>query len=459
MKNFTLSLLILFAVISAQGQPKDKYPSVRSFTQQTEESAINQLIARMTELTQLNHHHMMKSDYLIRKAAATLKLDSIVITGLETGSGKWINESKEEFIYDTNYRPVEMHEKVWDTQSGKWSLSSKINMVYSPAGRISDMIISAVDPDDDLLKQESKITYFYGQGGSVDSVYNYTAAENQSWALSAKIYFRYDTNGRITKYEIVTFDEEDKIWMKLGENRYTYNAGGQRTESAIYVYLFIDPMLFMKTLYTYNTAGRLTAEETSALNLQNFQFEKTTKSEYTYNENGDQEVYTDYTWSAADAKWVEDYKTEFLYDNNISFSEAVFPYLTSLDIYDIELAPTVFSKLMIGDNGSDFIDGKFVLNSKSKYYYSGMIPSGIFETSLNEALVYPNPAQNMVRFFWPGNSTQLQLELYTITGIRVMDKAILTGSQVNISNLTAGTYFYKLLGNGETVFNGKIVKR
>ncbi|MBC8643358.1 T9SS type A sorting domain-containing protein [Flavobacterium lindanitolerans] len=71
--------------------------------------------------------------------------------------------------------------------------------------------------------------------------------------------------------------------------------------------------------------------------------------------------------------------------------------------------------------------------------------------------VYPNPAQDIVSIELPANTTLSETAIYSITGQKVIHTE---GSQtINVSSLSAGTYFLKGLTTDGTSFTKKLIKK
>ena len=71
--------------------------------------------------------------------------------------------------------------------------------------------------------------------------------------------------------------------------------------------------------------------------------------------------------------------------------------------------------------------------------------------------IYPNPAQDIVSVELPANTTLSETAIYNISGQKVIHTE---GSQtINVSSLSAGTYFLKGLTTDGTSFTKKLIKK
>jgi hypothetical protein len=104
------------------------------------------------------------------------------------------------------------------------------------------------------------------------------------------------------------------------------------------------------------------------------------------------------------------------------------------------------------------LNGDWKNTGKTTIYYSSGSSTNIIETDNANFAVYPNPATESVSFSWKGNYEILTLELYQVTGARVLEQITSSGKSVSISNLKKGVYLYKLMDGKQFVKTGKLIK-
>lgn len=94
------------------------------------------------------------------------------------------------------------------------------------------------------------------------------------------------------------------------------------------------------------------------------------------------------------------------------------------------------------------------------FYDNFVITSENLGTKPFEAIsysVYPNPAQDIVSIELPANTTLSETAIYNIAGQKVIHAE---GNQtINVSSLSAGTYFLKGLTTDGTSFTKKLIKK
>jgi hypothetical protein len=75
--------------------------------------------------------------------------------------------------------------------------------------------------------------------------------------------------------------------------------------------------------------------------------------------------------------------------------------------------------------------------------------------------VYPNPVQSVLNIEFSGKSIlKASITIYDINGKLLLSKFTESNTQLDVKQLTAGTYLIKINDeNGKEVYNGKIIKQ
>ncbi len=77
-------------------------------------------------------------------------------------------------------------------------------------------------------------------------------------------------------------------------------------------------------------------------------------------------------------------------------------------------------------------------------------------TSAQEVWVYPNPVYDRLNVQYNGKGAGLQIELTDITGKVLLTSTVRT---IDVSHLTPGVYLYRIVADGKTAAQGKVIKR
>ncbi len=70
--------------------------------------------------------------------------------------------------------------------------------------------------------------------------------------------------------------------------------------------------------------------------------------------------------------------------------------------------------------------------------------------------VYPNPTVNVVTI---GETEATDVEIYDINGKKVATQSMQNTNMVSLQSMSAGSYFLRLLKDGEIVGTAKVIKR
>ena len=387
-----------------------------------------------------------------KAAAPTATLDSIVDTYLDSG-GDWLNDYKTVYTYNAQLLATEVNAYDWSFVQNNWYHSSRVVYAYNNQGLATEMLYY-----DEFDVLESKMEVFYNAQGLVDSVYTYDSFNGSGLVPFMLQYYHYEA-GRLQEISMLVYDEDEDEWFGNVVILFEYDGQGRRTSIGMYLVDEEDDesMLYSMSEYTYNAGGRLATATTSMLNFSTFQVEPSDKIEYTYNAAGDLTMSVDYLW--VDGAWGEDFMDEYVYHPNLLFSDVANPYQVMAQLYFFVEAFPEFNRMLTEIHGFEYVAGSWVEADRSMFYVSGEATTGTEEIRVANAVLYPNPASNHITLNWSGMQESLSLEVYHITGSLVMRQEVLSGQRLNIEQLRAGLYLYRLIDGAQTVQAGKLMKR
>jgi hypothetical protein len=303
-----------------------------------------------------------------------------------------------------------------------------------------------------------------------------------TWILDIKNVSHYNASKKLIKTDMWMLDDQ-LGFLTLDMNIvYTYTASGKIKAATTNIVDGADEMPLSKIEYYYDGADRLTSREFSKLNFFTFAFEKTSRDTYqynasgqvtveinstwngawvnkdkyesTYNAAGDESVYIYSTWNGT--SWIQKEKDEITY-STINFSEIAFPAI--FYFYGVNEADFSPNKAVTVVNNFEMINASWKNTGKTTFYYSGGTSTNIMEYENSVISVYPNPATESVNFSWKGNDEALSLQIFQITGAKVIEQPVYSGRPVTISHLENGVYLYKLQKGQQNVITGKMIKR
>ena len=355
-------------------------------------------------------------------------------------SGKWIEESKNEYDYDSHGNPSMYAHCYWYWDNGN--------------------------------REGNKYEYVYDVNGKVTLMYSYEW-NSGSWILDWKIEYEYDGNGNpILRLRYFLLDGK---WILYGRYEFEYDANGNET---LYIlYYFFDEKMYgqINNEKKYDINGNLTQLVYYSWNDENWKL--LGKYEYEYNENGNTTLFAKYDWN--DEKWIKNYKKEYIYDvdeNLIQF----FRYFGDggswkedekiIYEYDLSSSNLLLPRILYVFNQAELFSIpsmnhkllKFstysVWESVATCYWSSKDVNDISETpeKFGTVVAYPNPANDKFTIDLDGIAT---IKLYDMLGREAFTQNISGRTEINISHLPKGIYCIYVISEGKVIRNNKIVKQ
>jgi hypothetical protein len=451
MKKFTF--LFLFIAISVFASAQNQADLARKIQQITEKhELLNQQLAFFSNYS--NEQNGLKS------VAEVQTLDSTVTQIMIRETETWENDSKDEYLYDAEMRNTSWLSFGWNSDSETWKNDSKTDVEYNAQGQVSTLLMYSSDGENPDLILVSKLEVKYDAEGRADTIVSYQKESETEWLVTSKQVFHYNETGQMVQvnYWVLQGEEGQEELTESMKVEYIYGTSDELTTTNMYYLIEGEEILYSKMEYSYNEAGQPTSLEVSALNLVTLVFGKSNRTVYEYNAEGDVDFEIFSVWSTTTEMYIEQYKDEYTYSDE-SFSEVVFPSYIDL-FFGMSYEPGMsFNKLVTGVNTYQMINGNWEIDEKSTFYYSGGIPTGVDDIKNAVVAVYPNPATESVTFMWKDNYNGLDLEIYQMTGARVLAQKAFSGKLVPVSHLENGVYFYKLKDGSQTLFSGKMIKK
>lgn len=460
--------------------------------QQTQEnfSVITQLSAKLNRLANSNGTKMN-----LKSAAANQKLDSTVNRVLNEETQLWQNDYKDENLYDVEMKNTAWVEKEWNLTDNTWDVISKTELGYDNNDRINSMLMYERDELTHTFKKVSNILISYNSEGMLDTmIMNSSEDDGETWVLGMKQINHYNEAKQLIKTDFWGMDEDLGEIIQSMNIVNTYTTSGKIKTSNMNMFDEGDEMLWSITEYNYDGTEKLITIEYSAISIMTFTMEKSSRITYQYNESGGRTIEINSSWngmswadddkteyeynSAGDVSveifstwngtaWIEEWKDEYTFSTT-NFSEVTFPQLdfimnifsSFLNLFGIqESIDFSYIKVITGVKSFEMVEGSWKNTEQTTFYYSGGTSTGINEVENLVVSVYPNPASELINFNWNGNDEALSLQIFQITGAKVIEQIVYPGRAVTISHLENGVYLYKLLNGKQNVKTGKLIKR
>jgi hypothetical protein len=300
---------------------------------------------------------------------------------------------------------------------------------------------------------------------------------SNQWQNERMNEYAYDSKGNNTYYRESAWIGDSNDYKPITSYSYTYNASNKVTLEIDTMFDISTPLIY-KIDYTYDTKGNNTLKTTSR--WYGTQWQLSSKDEYTFDANNNNTLHIsyDYDWNST---WIVNEKNEYSIDANgnpilvityswdnslnqwINIIKRLTTYNSSINFSDVAIPLVQHGNLVslpknaiTSETTQYYIDGQWVNDSKTNYYYKDFTPStSIKEMKLLQTTnVFPNPSAG--NFTVSANQAFTKIEVYDLTGKLAYTKQIgYKGYEVEIdlSELNNGIYFL----NSETV-NGGVSK-
>jgi hypothetical protein len=274
--------------------------------------------------------------------------------------------------------------------------------------------------NDDLLTWQisQKTEYYYNLFGLTDSIISFNAnSEANDWEFGSKMAFEYDDSENIIADFNYFWNEDEASWRNSAKNEYTYDDDGKLLLNIVY--------------YTdYETNDWLIYY----------------KYEYGYDQIGNQLLNHHSNWNSETSEWSCSEFYDYNYNTDFDLNEVVLP--VNMIMTQPSVSMIISSSLLIGIQECRI----------TEYYYNpAMIENDVQIANYQEISIFPNPATLTISVVLPEGSLNADFSLFDMQGRCIMEKSIQTESQISISELSNGLYFYKVVVENE-VFSGKLIK-
>jgi len=173
------------------------------------------------------------------------------------------------------------------------------------------------------------------------------------------------------------------------------------------------------------------------------------KNDYTWGFLGNMTEVYGYYWDTFSNSWQDSYKNQQSFNMAFPFAELILP----IGFPDAEFPS---ANMMTQQHSFSFYGGSWHDDQQNTYYYNQVTTTGIENVAQNTILVYPNPAKSLVVFSWDTGQTSQELKLFDCAGRLVLNQTIQNHTNIDLSQLSNGLYFYKLTDGTNGLTSGKI---
>lgn len=337
---------------------------------------------------------------------------------------KKVQDGSTTYLFDNNNNLIS--KEVIQVYSGN-TFKEKDSFVYNN-GNMTAHIVYNEDPNNPHYYIRRKITYTYVGAVLTSSVTQTCVYPALTLRNFQRVFYTYNANGTLDKEQNENYQHQSNTWLPSTEFQYTYNSNN-------------------------TLAMRTVLDGTNTLKI----------CTYSYNSNG------------LLIKYDVDEPGKFYYDDTLIYdqNQRLIRYISTNGYYN-NLYPAIYSIVLnhqFSYNSSglleeytaqkyDFNNNTWITNDDSviHYYYEPYTPVSVANTHIEEASVslFPNPAVNMVNITANWKEPQaFTVAIYNTSGqiIRQWAEEPVTDykKQIPVTDLSAGTYFISIKGEGTNI--------
>lgn len=377
-------------------------------------------------------------DYIISTTTSKRIMEEHIYDGdiLKESIYKMFILNDDQEITDTSYCTKHIHGSDTDNDTIEVYQFGNNEWVYD-----SQLYIYKTYFEDGSLK--SQLNYGATSTMEMDTTYyiynekdeygNYTTEIYKDNALKRRTYRTYNDNGEITKYEY--FSEYDNEYSSNNYHRtkkWTYNENGMLTLFEHKYYIGDNVNDNDRIEYVYNDENNISEKLISVID-ENGVEKLIQTSTYEYNDNLisnlifkiNFEPYTRHNQSDDNHFYYDHYKST----NNI------------------------VSELRKKKSDDGWINQKINYTYETRNFdYNGIEGN----SNLGTYSIYPNPSNGYITIKTDIKENS-RLELFTISGMKVLETIINNNSKVDLNNLENGMYLYRIMSENQPIQSSKLI--
>lgn len=355
---------------------------------------------------------------------------------LETES-EWVTDSRTIYVYDSIQNSKVSISSAWDKMLG-WVFSSRSNICYGKNGKDSVEIIS-------LWFNPAK-----------------------EWIEKFRTEYTYDHHDNNTLITNKNFDDEVKDWIYSDKKEMFYDENGNDTMDIRYNWAVQTAWtVSYKTIYTYDENGNNILSLLYSWDQTDFnKWLLYSKIERTFDLNGNMLSSMPYSWDQFTSQWLQpQYKFDNVYDANGNLTADSSCIWNSGSQNEGQWIGTTKNEYQNNDEGAlsrvltftgDGL-GSWLVVYRTTYYYPGQQVTQVPGIIDHQIMAYPNPSRDFVTFSLPDPSVSPGIEIWDMSGRKLLETVLPDDHTVNIGFLDKGVYICKIKCEGR-VYSSRIVK-
>lgn len=236
----------------------------------------------------------------------------------------WMKDTKIEQSVNALGNVISYSDYKWNVLKNAWTGNSKYVAEYNIQDLLSEYISYNWNAVSMVWSPGSKKTWQYNIDG--DIVVEISALWNtasNTWLMRFRSESTYIDGKRIASYES-SWDSQKNDWNRYSKTEYSYDANGNQILSKVYLGDAIETGLtiYSKEEFSYNTANKITSK--NSFRWETDKWVDVSKSEYAYDQMFNLVAEAQYTWNKSSQVWEGVAKREMTYSDTSVTSETTY---------------------------------------------------------------------------------------------------------------------------------------
>jgi len=369
---------------------------------------------------------------------------------------------KDEVKYNEQGNWIEIIRYEFNHESNEWEYVLIYECIDDESGNILEMKHLVWDNDSNDWINISKYNYEYDENNSkvADS---FSTWKNEEWTYMYRDEWKYLNTelGALTIELKYIWNEEQGVWKIAQKNETTKNKFGVVLDSR-YNWSTKKERFenYLQYIYDYDSYGHQILNMRNERESNDDLWTGINKTIWEYNQNQQLKRIMTFAWDKNTSAWVNDEKSEFNLENNISLLTSI--WVDSLNIWvndkmSIEYYNQGRSLFYVyyfrWDGTNDNWTKRTLAVNYQSVHQNAATVNTIFKLTIT---TYPNPCTDIISWKNPGNEKISSIQIFSQTGKLVKSIIEQTSNSIDVSGLSPGIYFISFIIKDQA-FTNKIL--
>lgn len=377
-----------------------------------------------------------------------------------TGTGTYRPNYRTSQTFDAQSNLLTNMQEMYNAASSSWTNVSNMIYTYNGMNNMETSIAQYWNNSSGQWENSEKSLYFYNGDNTLDTTIN--QQWNGEWINYNMTINSYDIDGNLAIATSFYWTGTD--WTNSSRTLYNYTNNMVSSEVYQYWNSFNSNWInYRQTQYTYNGAGKMTTTVLGYWNSSTGTFMNSSKTTNTYNANDDIETMLYQYWSSGTGTWQNSSNVVYTHDtahNAIAQVDQNWNFSNNAFVNTTRFRRTFNQhNQMTTETSQRWNLGGFWENlsgdTYSRYYYQTYtLGVAVLNSSIDDVLLYPVPATNMMTVA----TSFKQPQAFTVAITDMMGRVVRQWSEsatadykkmIPTSDLSAGNYILQIKCGGD----------